>query len=86
MAISRAQLLKELVPGLNALFGLEYKRYAEESKDVFTTETSERSFEEETKVTGFGPASPKAKPRTTKRRRKPTPRATPTRPSRSAMR
>jgi hypothetical protein len=56
MAISRAQLLKELVPGLNALFGLEYKRYAEESKDVFTTETSERSFEEETKVTGFGAA------------------------------
>jgi hypothetical protein len=56
MAISRAQLLKELVPGLNALFGLEYKRYAEESKDVFTTESSERSFEEETKVTGFGPA------------------------------
>ena len=56
MAISRAQLLKELVPGLNALFGLEYKRYAEEHKDVFTVETSERSFEEETKVTGFGPA------------------------------
>src|SRR5215471_9150080 len=56
MAISRAQLLKELVPGLNALFGLEYKRYAEEHKDVFATETSERSFEEETKVTGFGPA------------------------------
>ena len=56
MAISRAQLLKELVPGLNALFGLEYKRYAEEHKDVFNVETSERSFEEETKVTGFGPA------------------------------
>ena len=56
MAISRAQLLKELVPGLNALFGLEYKRYQEEHKEVFDTETSERSFEEETKITGFGPA------------------------------
>jgi hypothetical protein len=56
MAISRAQLLKELVPGLNALFGLEYKRYAEEHKEIFTTESSERSFEEETKVTGFGAA------------------------------
>jgi hypothetical protein len=48
--------MKELVPGLNALFGLEYKRYAEEHKDIYTIETSERSFEEETKVTGFGPA------------------------------
>ena len=56
MAISRAQLLKQLVPGLNALFGLEYKRYAEEHRDVFTIETSERSFEEEVKVSGFGPA------------------------------
>lgn len=56
MAISRAQLMKELVPGLNALFGLEYKRYEEEHKDIFDVETSERSFEEETKVTGFGPA------------------------------
>jgi len=56
MAISRAQLLKELVPGLNALFGLEYKRYAEEHKAIFQVENSERSFEEETKVTGFGPA------------------------------
>lgn len=56
MAISRAQLMKELVPGLNALFGLEYKRYEEEHKEVFDVETSERSFEEETKVTGFGPA------------------------------
>jgi hypothetical protein len=60
MAISRAQLLKELVPGLNALFGLEYKRYAEEHKDIFASENSERSFEEETKVTGFGPAPVKA--------------------------
>jgi len=56
VAISRAQLMKQLVPGLNALFGLEYQRYQEEHKDVFTIETSERSFEEETKVTGFGPA------------------------------
>jgi hypothetical protein len=56
MAISRAQLMKELVPGLNALFGVEYARYKEEHKDIFTIETSERSFEEETKVTGFGPA------------------------------
>ena len=60
MAISRAQLMKELVPGLNALFGLEYKRYEEEHKDIFTIENSERSFEEETKVTGFGPAPVKA--------------------------
>jgi len=48
--------MKELVPGLNALFGLEYKRYAEEHKDIFSVESSERSFEEETKITGFGPA------------------------------
>ena len=56
MAISRAQLLKELVPGLNALFGLEYKRYQEEHKEIYETETSERSFEEETKLSGFGAA------------------------------
>jgi hypothetical protein len=56
MAISRAQLLKELVPGLNALFGLEYKRYPEEHKEIFQIENSERSFEEETKISGFGPA------------------------------
>lgn len=53
MAISRAQLLKELLPGLNALFGLEYKKYGEEHKEIFETETSERSFEEETKLSGF---------------------------------
>lgn len=53
MAISRAQLLKELLPGLNALFGMEYKRYGEEHKEVYETETSERSFEEETKLAGF---------------------------------
>lgn len=56
MAISRAQLLKELLPGLNALFGLEYKRYPEEHKEIFETETSERSFEEETKLSGFSAA------------------------------
>lgn len=56
MAISRAQLLKELLPGLNALFGLEYKRYGEEHKEIYDTETSERSFEEETKLSGFSAA------------------------------
>jgi hypothetical protein len=56
MAISRAQLLKELLPGLNALFGLEYARYDEEHKEIFDTETSERSFEEETKLSGFSAA------------------------------
>ena len=56
MAISRAQLLKELLPGLNALFGLEYKRYSEEHKEIYETETSERSFEEETKLSGFSAA------------------------------
>ena len=56
MAISRAQLLKELLPGLNALFGLEYARYGEEHKEIFETESSERSFEEETKLSGFGQA------------------------------
>jgi hypothetical protein len=56
MAISRAQLLKELLPGLNALFGMEYKRYGEEHKEIFETETSERSFEEETKLSGFSAA------------------------------
>ena len=56
MAISRAQLLKELLPGLNALFGLEYARYGEEHKEIYETETSERSFEEETKLSGFSVA------------------------------
>ena len=60
MAISRAQLLKELLPGLNALFGMEYKRYGEEHKEIFETETSDRSFEEETKLSGFGAAPVKA--------------------------
>ena len=56
MAISRSQLLKELLPGLNALFGMEYQRYGEEHKEIYETETSERSFEEETKLSGFGSA------------------------------
>jgi hypothetical protein len=60
MAISRAQLLKELLPGLNALFGLEYKKYGEEHKEIFETETSERSFEEEVKLSGFSAAPVKA--------------------------
>ena len=60
MAISRSQLLKELLPGLNALFGLEYAKYGEEHKEIYETETSERSFEEETKLSGFGSAPVKA--------------------------
>ena len=60
MAISRAQLLKELLPGLNALFGTEYKRYGEQHKEIYETESSDRSFEEETKLSGFGTAPVKA--------------------------
>tara|TARA_R110000796_G_C14468746_1_gene425344 strand:- start:60 stop:971 length:912 start_codon:yes stop_codon:yes gene_type:complete len=60
MAISRSQLLKELLPGLNALFGLEYTKYGEEHKEIYETETSERSFEEETKLSGFGQAPVKS--------------------------
>tara|TARA_R110002020_G_scaffold419855_1_gene628969 strand:- start:369 stop:1280 length:912 start_codon:yes stop_codon:yes gene_type:complete len=56
MAISRSQLLKELLPGLNALFGLEYAKYGEEHKEIYEAENSERSFEEETKLSGFGAA------------------------------
>jgi phage major head subunit gpT-like protein len=59
-AITRAQLLKELIPGLNALFGLEYSRYGEEYKEIFEIESSERSFEEEQKLSGFGAAPVKA--------------------------
>ena len=47
MAISRSQMVKELLPGLNALFGMEYGRYGEEHKEIFETENSDRSFEEE---------------------------------------
>lgn len=60
MAISRAQLLKELLPGLNALFGLEYDKYQDEHAEIYETENSERSFEEETKLSGFGAAPVKA--------------------------
>jgi len=60
MAISRAQLLKELLPGLNALFGLEYAQYGEEHKEIYDTETSDRSFEEETKLSGFSAAPVKS--------------------------
>ena len=56
MAISRSQLLKELLPGLNALFGMEYARYGEEHKEIYEVENSERSFEEETKLSGFSAA------------------------------
>jgi len=56
MAISRAQLAKELEPGLNALFGLEYSRYDNESAQIFDTESSERAFEEEVMLSGFGAA------------------------------
>lgn len=59
MAISRSQLLKELLPGLNALFGMEYSRYGEEHKEIFEIETSDRSFEEETKLSGFAAAPTK---------------------------
>jgi|TARA_R100001460_G_scaffold69284_1_gene109869 hypothetical protein len=60
MAISRAQLLKELLPGLNALYGLEYDKYENEHEEIYETETSERSFEEEVKLSGFGAAPVKA--------------------------
>ena len=56
MAISRAQLLKELLPGLNALFGLEYEKYEDEHTEIYEIENSERSFEEEVKLSGFGAA------------------------------
>ena len=59
MAISRQQLIKELEPGLNALFGLEYKQYADETKDIFATESSDRAFEEEVMLSGFGEAGVK---------------------------
>ena len=59
MAINRAQLVKELEPGLNALFGLEYGRYENEHAEIFDTETSERAFEEEVMLSGFGQAPTK---------------------------
>lgn len=60
MAISRAQMLKELLPGLNALFGLEYDKYEDEHTMIYETESSERSFEEEVKLSGFAAAPVKA--------------------------
>tara|TARA_R110000796_G_scaffold16958_1_gene52518 strand:+ start:3113 stop:4021 length:909 start_codon:yes stop_codon:yes gene_type:complete len=60
MAISRAQLVKELEPGLNALFGLEYKNYENEHAEIFDIESSERAFEEEVMLSGFGNAQVKA--------------------------
>ena len=59
MAISRAQLVKELEPGLNALFGLEYKRYDNQSAEIYVTENSDRAFEEEVMLSGFGNAQVK---------------------------
>ena len=57
MAISRAQLAKELEPGLNALFGLEYDEYNNEFSEIFSVEDSERAFEEEVMIVGFGAGS-----------------------------
>ena len=59
MAISRAQLVKELEPGLNALFGLEYKQYVNEAAEIFETENSDRAFEEEVMLSGFANATVK---------------------------
>ena len=56
MAIARSQLLKELEPGLHALFGLEYDRYDNEHAEIFETESSDRAFEEEVMLSGFGSA------------------------------
>jgi len=60
MAISRGQLVKELEPGLNALFGLEYKQYENQHAEIYTTETSDRAFEEEVMLSGFAQAQVKA--------------------------
>ena len=59
MAISRSQLVKELEPGLNALFGLEYKRYENQHAEIYTNESSDRAFEEEVMLSGFGSAQVK---------------------------
>ena len=59
MAISRSQLVKELEPGLNALFGLEYSRYENQHAEIYTTETSDRAFEEEVMLSGFASAPTK---------------------------
>ena len=57
MAISRSQLVKELEPGLNALFGLEYNKYENEHAEIFQSEASDRAFEEEVMLSGFGAAA-----------------------------
>ena len=74
MAISRAQLAKELEPGLNALFGLEYKRYENEHNEIFEEESSDRAFEEDVMLGGFSTAPVKAKaaPLALTMRRRPT--------------
>ena len=59
MAISRSQLVKELEPGLNALFGLEYKQYENQHAEIYATESSDRAFEEEVMLSGFGQAQTK---------------------------
>jgi hypothetical protein len=59
MAISRNQLVKELEPGLNALFGLEYKQYEQEHAEIYNTESSDRAFEEEVMLSGFAQAQVK---------------------------
>ena len=59
MAISRSQLVKELEPGLNALFGLEYKRYENQHAEIYTSESSDRAFEEEVMLAGFSNAAVK---------------------------
>ena len=59
MAISRGQLVKELEPGLNALFGLEYKQYENQHAEIYTTESSDRAFEEEVMLSGFAQAQVK---------------------------
>ena len=60
MAISRSQLVKELEPGLNALFGMEYDRYEDQHAEIYETETSDRAFEEEVMLVGFGNAPTKS--------------------------
>ena len=65
MAISRSQLVKELEPGLNALFGLEYKNYTDEHTQIFDIENSDRAFEEEVMLSGFGNAEVKPEALTT---------------------
>ena len=60
MAISRAQMMKELLPGLNALFGMEYKTYDDQSSEIYSMESSDRAFEEDVALSGFGQAPVKS--------------------------